>query len=85
MKFLMTSAAIAAMAFMPVTAQAQLFGGLDNSTLLSGGLGAGIGAGVGRAIAPSGNNTEGAAIGALVGGLAAVSYTHLTLPTNREV
>jgi outer membrane lipoprotein SlyB len=56
------------------TANAQLFGGFDNNTILGGATGAGLGALLGAEIAPRGNNTEGAAIGALVGGLAGASY-----------
>ena len=43
MKILMTTVAVAAMAFVPATAQAQLFGGFDNGTLLGGAAGAGLG------------------------------------------
>ncbi len=75
MKHFKTFLVITAMAVgTAVPAQAQLFGGLDNNTILGGGAGAGIGALIGREIAPRGNNTEGAAIGALVGGLAGASY-----------
>ena len=56
------------------TANAQLFGGLDNNTVLAGGAGAGLGALAGSRIAPRGNRTEGAAIGALVGGLGGAAY-----------
>lgn len=75
MKHLKTLLVVTAMAVgTAVPAQAQLFGGLDNNTILGGGAGAGLGALIGREIAPRGNNTEGAAIGALVGGLAGASF-----------
>lgn len=58
----------------PMTANAQLFGSVDNNTLLYGGAGAGLGAFAGSQIAPSGNRTEGAAIGAVAGGLLGAAY-----------
>ena len=75
MKHFKTTVAALAIAFgLSATANAQLFGGFDNSTVLGGLTGAGAGAGVGALIAPSGNNVEGAAIGALVGGLGGAAY-----------
>ena len=74
MKHLFGGAAALALLAFPVSAQAQLFGNLDNSTLLGGTAGAGLGAVLGSQIAPSGNRTEGAAIGALAGGLLGASY-----------
>jgi len=58
----------------PMAANAQLFGSVDNNTLLYGGAGAGLGAFAGSQIAPSGNRTEGAAIGAVTGGLLGAAY-----------
>ena len=70
-----TSLTILAFALgLSTTSHAQLFGGLDNNTLLGGATGAGLGAVIGSNIAPSGNRTEGSAIGALVGGLAGASF-----------
>lgn len=74
MKFLFSTAAIAALALVPATASAQLFGGLDNNTVLGGTVGAGLGGVIGSQLAPSGNRTEGSAIGAVVGGLAGAAY-----------
>lgn len=74
MKFLFSTAAIAALICVPATASAQLFGGLDNNTVLGGTVGSGLGAVIGSQIAPSGNRTEGSAIGAVVGGLAGASF-----------
>lgn len=75
MKHFKTTVAALAIAFgVSTTANAQLFGGLDNNTLLGGLTGAGAGAGLGAIIAPSGNNVEGAAIGALVGGLGGAAF-----------
>lgn len=75
MKHLKTTVAALSLAFaMSTTASAQLFGGFDNNTILAGGAGAGLGALVGSEIAPRGNRTEGAAIGALVGGLGGAAY-----------
>ena len=76
MKILMTTVAIAAMAFVPATAQAQLFGGLDNGTLLGGTVGAGLGGAIGSNLAGSGQRDEGTAIGAVVGGLAGAAYAN---------
>ena len=76
MKFLMTTVAVAAMAFVPATAQAQLFGGLDNGTLLGGTVGAGIGGAIGSNLAGSGVRDEGTAIGAVIGGLAGAAYAN---------
>ncbi|WP_154813637.1 hypothetical protein [Hellea balneolensis] len=76
MKFLMTTAAIAAMALVPQAAQAQLFGGLDNGTLLGGTVGAGLGGAIGSNLAGSGQRDEGTAIGAVVGGLAGAAYAN---------
>ena len=76
MKLLMTTAAIAAMAFVPTAAQAQLFGGLDNGTLLGGAVGAGLGGAIGSNLAGSGQRDEGTAIGAVIGGLAGASYAN---------
>lgn len=75
MKHLKTTIAVIALTLGTSTAaNAQLFGGFDNNTILAGGAGAGLGALIGSEIAPRGNNTEGAAIGALIGGLAGASY-----------
>ena len=74
MKLLLGSAAALALITVPATANAQLFGNLDNNTVLGGTAGAGLGAVLGSQIAPSGNRTEGAAIGALAGGLLGASY-----------
>lgn len=75
MTHIKTLMAIMAISFgSSITANAQLFGGLDNNTILGGGAGAGLGALVGSGIAPRGNRTEGAAIGALVGGLGGAAY-----------
>lgn len=76
MKILMTTVAVAAMAFVPATAQAQLFGGLDNGTLLGGTVGAGLGGAIGSNLAGSGQRDEGTAIGAVVGGLAGAAYAN---------
>ena len=76
MKFLMTTVAVAAMAFVPATAQAQLFGGLDNGTLLGGTVGAGIGGAIGSNLAGAGVRDEGTAIGAALGGLAGAAYAN---------
>jgi len=76
MKILMTTVAIATMAFVPTTAQAQLFGGLDNGTLLGGTVGAGLGGAIGSNLAGSGQRDEGTAIGAVVGGLAGASFAN---------
>lgn len=76
MKFLMTTVAVAAMAFVPQAAQAQLFGGLDNGTLLGGTVGAGLGGAIGSNLAGSGQRQEGTAIGAVVGGLAGAAYAN---------
>jgi len=69
MKFLLSTAAIAAMSLTPVAASAQ-FAGLDNNTVVAGTVGAGLGGVIGGQLAGSNNRTEGAAIGALAGGLA---------------
>ena len=75
MKHFKTTAAALILALAgSTTANAQLFGGLDNNTILAGGAGAGLGALAGSRIAPRGNRTEGAAIGALVGGLGGAAY-----------
>ena len=76
MKFLMTTVAVAAMAFVPATAQAQLFGGFDNGTLLGGTVGAGLGGAIGSNLAGSGQRDEGTAIGAVVGGLAGAAFAN---------
>ena len=76
MKILMTTVAVAAMAFVPATAQAQLFGGFDNGTLLGGAAGAGLGGVIGSNLAGSGRGDEGTAIGAVVGGLAGASFAN---------
>ena len=73
MKFLLSTAAIAAMALVPASASAQ-FLGLDNNTVVSGTIGAGLGGVIGSQIAGSNNRTEGAALGALAGGLAGAAY-----------
>ena len=72
--FKATVAALTLTLALSTTANAQLFGGLDNNTVFAGGAGAGLGAVIGRQIAPRGNRTEGAAIGALVGGLGGAAY-----------
>ena len=74
MKILMTSVATVALAALPLTAQAQFFGGFDNSSVLGGLAGAGIGGAIGSNIAGSGNRDEGTAIGAAIGGLAGVGF-----------
>ena len=74
MKILMTTVAVAAMAFVPATAQAQLFGGLDNGTLLGGTVCAGLGGAIGSNLAGAGQRDEGTAIGAALGGLAGAAY-----------
>ncbi len=74
MKYFMTTAAIAALVAMPATAQAQLFGGFDNNSVLGGLAGAGIGGAIGSNLAGSGNRDEGTAIGAALGGLAGVGF-----------
>ena len=76
MKYLLTTVAVATMAFMPATAQAQLFGGLDNGTLLGGAAGAGLGGVIGSNLAGSGVQDEGTAIGAVLGGLAGASFAN---------
>ena len=76
MKILMTTVAVAAMAFAPQEAQAQLFGGLDNGTLLGGTIGAGLGGAIGSNLAGSGQRDEGTAIGAALGGLAGAAYAN---------
>lgn len=74
MKLFLLSAVTLAGFGAPMTANAQLFGSVDNNTLLYGGAGAGLGAFAGSQIAPSGNRTEGAAIGAVAGGLLGAAY-----------
>jgi len=54
MKFLLSTAAIAAMAFVPATASAQ-FGSFDSGPFLGGSVGAGLGGVIGSEIAGSGN------------------------------
>ena len=76
MKILMTTVAVAAMAFAPQAAQAQLFGGLDNGTLLGGTIGAGLGGAIGSNLAGSGQRDEGTAIGAALGGLSGAAYAN---------
>ena len=68
MKFLLSTATIAALALVPATASAQ-FSGVNGNTVLGGAAGAGIGGVLGSQIAGSGNRTEGAVIGAVLGGL----------------
>ena len=68
MKFLLSSATIAALALIPASASAQ-FSGFNGNTVLGGAAGAGIGGVLGSQIAGSGNRTEGAVIGAVLGGL----------------
>lgn len=73
MKILLTGAAMAAMIMAPATANAQFFGGNNNSgfnTLA----GAGAGAGIGALIAGRGNNVEGALLGAALGGVASNAF-----------
>jgi len=72
----MTTVAVTAMAFVPTTAQAQLFGGFDNGTLLGGAAGAGLGGVIGSNLAGSGVRDEGTAIGAALGGLAGASFAN---------
>lgn len=74
MKLLITSAASLALMSMPMTASAQLFGGFDNGTLLSGAVGAGLGGAIGSNLAGAGVRDEGTAIGAVLGGLAGAAY-----------
>ena len=68
MKFLLSTATIAAMALIPATASAQ-FSGFNSNTVFGGAAGAGVGGVIGSQIAGSGNRTEGAVIGAVLGGL----------------
>lgn len=74
MKLFLGSMATLALLSTPMAAQAQLFGNVDNNTLLGGAAGAGVGAVIGSQIAPSGNRTEGSAIGAVAGGLLGAAY-----------
>ena len=74
MKLLMTGAAIAALSFAPSVANAQLFGGFDNNTLLAGTAGAALGGVIGSNLAPNGLGDEYTAIGATLGGLAGAAY-----------
>ncbi len=74
MKILSITVAAAALLLAPTTANAQLFGGLDNSTVLGGLAGAGLGGAIGSNLAGSGNRDEGTAIGAALGGLAGASF-----------
>lgn len=74
MKLIFGSVATLALLSIPMAAQAQLFGNFDNNTLLGGAAGAGFGAVLGSQLAPSGNRTEGAAIGAVAGGLLGAAY-----------
>ncbi len=69
MKFLMSSAAIAALAFVPATANAQYHGGNSNPWI-GAGVGAVAGGVLGSQLAGSGARTEGSAIGAVLGGAA---------------
>lgn len=72
---LMTGAAtLLALGLLPASAQAQLIGNLDNSTLLGGAVGAGLGGVIGSNIAPNGQGDEYTAIGAVAGGLAGAAY-----------
>jgi len=73
MKILLTGAAMAAMIMAPATANAQFFGGGNNSGLNSL-AGAGAGAGIGALIAGRGNNVEGALLGAALGGVAGNAF-----------
>lgn len=74
MKLLTVTVATAALMTLPMSAQAQLFGGLDNSTLLGGAVGAGLGGAIGSNLAGAGVRDEGTAIGAVLGGLAGASF-----------
>lgn len=74
MKYLSITVAAAALLLAPTTANAQLFGGFDNSTVLGGLAGAGLGGAIGSNLAGSGNRDEGTAIGAALGGLAGAAY-----------
>ena len=69
MKFLMSTAAIAALAFVPATANAQYHGGNSNPWI-GAGVGAVAGGVLGSQFAGSGARTEGSAIGAVLGGAA---------------
>lgn len=73
MKYLTLTVALAALTIAPA-AQAQLFGGLDNNTVLAGAVGAGIGGAIGSNLAPNGQGDEYTAIGGVLGGLAGASY-----------
>lgn len=73
MKILLTGAAMAAMILAPSTANAQFFGGSNNSGLNTL-AGAGAGAGIGALIAGRGNNVEGALLGAALGGVASNAF-----------
>lgn len=74
MKLLTVSAATLALLALPLTANAQLFGGFDNNTLLGGAVGAGLGGAIGSNLAGAGVRQEGTAIGAALGGLAGASF-----------
>jgi len=76
MKYLLSGAAIIALSCLPMTAHAQLIGGLDNNTLLGGAIGAGVGGAIGSNLAGTGVQDEGTAIGAVVGGLAGAAYAN---------
>ena len=74
MKLLSLSVATAALMTLPMSANAQLFGGFDNNSLLGGAIGAGLGGALGSNLAGSGVRDEGTAIGAVLGGLAGASF-----------
>lgn len=74
MKILTLGAATLALLALPLTANAQLFGGFDNNTLLGGAVGAGLGGAIGSNLAGAGVRNEGTAIGAALGGLAGAAY-----------
>ena len=74
MKTLTLLISAAALTAMPATANAQLFGGFDNNTLLGSTIGAGLGGAIGSNLAGSGVRDEGTAIGAVLGGLAGAAY-----------
>ena len=70
----MGTATLLALALCSPSAEAQLIGNLDNSTLLGGAVGAGLGGVIGSNIAPNGQGDEYTAIGAVAGGLAGAAY-----------
>lgn len=84
MKLPLIAAATLGLLSVPLPANAQLFGNLDNSTVLGGAAGGSLGAIAGSRIAGSGNRTEGAIIGGVAGGLLGSAYgnSQSTNPSN---